>query len=96
MTDKTLFEVAADWFADNCKPQDVFSESDLKEWARYEGIEELFTKKEIKAGETVTCHFDLNVQRDLGFVNDRGETVVEPGEYHIIIGGKTVTLEVTE
>ena len=55
-----------------------------------------FTKKEIKAGETVTCHFDLNVQRDLGFVNDRGETVVEPGEYHIIIGGKTVTLEVTE
>lgn len=55
-----------------------------------------FTKKEIKAGETVTCHFDLNVQRDLGFVNDCGETVVEPGEYHIIIGGKTVTLEVTE
>lgn len=55
-----------------------------------------FTKKEIKAGETVTCHFDLNVQRDLGFVNDHGETVVEPGEYHIIIGGKTVTLEVTE
>ena len=55
-----------------------------------------FTKKEIKAGETVTCHFDLNVQRDLGFVNDRGETVVEPGEYRITIGGKTVTLEVTE
>ena len=55
-----------------------------------------FTKKEIKAGETVTCHFDLNVQRDLGFVNERGETVVEPGEYRITIGGKTVTLEVTE
>ena len=47
MTDKTMFEVAADWFADNCKPQDVFSESALKEWARCEGIEKLFTKEEI-------------------------------------------------
>lgn len=55
-----------------------------------------FTKKEIKAGETVKCRFDLNVQRDLGFVNDKGETVVEPGEYRITIGGKTVTLEITE
>lgn len=55
-----------------------------------------FTKKKIKAGETVKCRFDLNVQRDLGFVNDKGETVVEPGEYRITIGGKTVTLEVTE
>lgn len=55
-----------------------------------------FTKKEIKAGEAVTCHFDLNVRRDLGFVNDKGETEVEPGEYQIMIGGKTVTLEITE
>ena len=47
MVDKTLFEVASGWFADNCKPQDVFSEESLKEWARYEGIEKLFTKKEI-------------------------------------------------
>jgi len=47
MIDKTLFEVASSWFAITCKPQDVFSESDLKEWARYEGIEKLFTKKEI-------------------------------------------------
>ena len=55
-----------------------------------------FTKKEIKAGETVTCRFNLNVKRDLGFVNENGETVVEPGEYQIIIGGKTATLEITE
>ena len=55
-----------------------------------------FTKKEIKAGETVKCRFDLNVQRDLSFVNDKGETVVEPGEYRIKIGGQTVTLEITE
>ena len=47
MANKTLFEVSADWFADNCKPQDVFSESDLKEWARYEGIEKLFSREEI-------------------------------------------------
>ena len=47
MIGKTIFEVAAEWFADNCKPQDVFSEGSLKEWARYEGIEKLFTKKEI-------------------------------------------------
>ena len=47
MSGKTLFEVSADWFADNCKPQDVFSEPDLKEWARYEGIEKLFSRKEI-------------------------------------------------
>lgn len=55
-----------------------------------------FTKKEINAGETVTCRFNLNVKRDLGFVNENGETVVEPGEYQIIIGGKTATLEITE
>ena len=47
MSDKSLFDVAASWFDDNAYPQDVFSESALKEWARYEGIEKLFTKKEI-------------------------------------------------
>ena len=53
-----------------------------------------FDKKEIKTGQTVVYHFNLQVNRDLGFVNDEGNTVVEPGTYRLLIGDQTITLNV--
>lgn len=53
-----------------------------------------FDKKEIKKGQTVVFHFNLQVSRDLGFVNDEGNAVVESGTYRLLIGDKTITLNV--
>ncbi len=54
-----------------------------------------FAKEHIKAGESKKIKFGLNVA-DLAFNNDKGEMILEPGKFSIMIGDKEVEFEVTE
>jgi beta-glucosidase len=45
-----------------------------------------FERVHIEPGETRLLTYTLPA-RDLGMVNEKGEHVVEPGEYHVFVGG---------
>lgn len=51
-----------------------------------------FEKQLIKAGETKTFRFDIDLERDFGFVNEDGKRFLEAGEYHILVQGQTVKI----
>lgn len=51
-----------------------------------------FEKKLIKAGETKMFSFDINIERDLGFVNSDGEHLLESGDYYIIVKDKQIKI----
>lgn len=53
-----------------------------------------FSKQHIKAGETVTYKFEVEPARDLSFITSEGKRFVEPGEYRIMAGGKSVSIRV--
>jgi len=53
-----------------------------------------FEKKMVKAGESVTYTFEICPDRDLCYVNEEGEKVLEPGEFYIMAGGSRETLTV--
>ena len=55
-----------------------------------------FEKQLIKAGETKTFRFDIDMERDFGFVNEDGKRFLEAGEYHILVQGKTVKIELID
>ena len=55
-----------------------------------------FEKQFIKAGETKTFRFDIDLERDFGFVNEDGKRFLEAGEYHILVQGKTVKIELID
>ena len=55
-----------------------------------------FEKQLIKAGETKTFRFDIALERDFGFVNEDGKRFLEAGEYHILVQGKTVKIELID
>ena len=52
-----------------------------------------FEKQLIKVGETKTFRFDIDLERDFGFVNEDGKRFLEAGEYHILVQGQTVKIE---
>ena len=52
-----------------------------------------FAKAVIKAGETYVYSFEIDPARDLAFVNDKGEPLLENGEYVVHIGDKQFTFE---
>ena len=56
----------------------------------------LFEKQLIKAGETKTFRFDIDLERDFGFVNEDGKRFLEAGEYHILVQGQTVKIELID
>ncbi|WP_194766854.1 beta-glucosidase BglX [Tamlana sp. I1] len=49
-----------------------------------------FELVELKAGETKTIHFTLN-KENLGFYNNNGTFIVEPGDFKLFVGGSSVT-----
>lgn len=53
-----------------------------------------FDKQELKQGQTVLFHFKLKVKRDLGFVDEKGNTFVSPGKYQLLVGDKTCEVTV--
>ena len=55
-----------------------------------------FEKQLIKAGETKTFRFDIDLERDFGFVNEDGKRLLEAGEYHILVQGQTVKIELID
>ena len=55
-----------------------------------------FEKQFIKAGETKTFRFDIDLERDFGFVNEDGKRFLEAGEYHILVQGETVKIELID
>lgn len=52
-----------------------------------------FEKQLIKVGETKTFRFDIDLERDFGFVNEDGQRFLETGEYNILVQGQTVKIE---
>ena len=55
-----------------------------------------FEKQLIKAGETKTFRFDIDLERDFGFVNEDGKRFLEAGEYHILVQGQIVKIELID
>lgn len=55
-----------------------------------------FEKQLIKAGETKAFRFDIDLERDFGFVNEDGKRFLEAGEYHILVQGQTVKIELID
>ena len=55
-----------------------------------------FEKQLIKAGETKTFRFDIDLERDFGFVNEEGKRFLEAGEYYILVQGQTVKIELID
>ena len=55
-----------------------------------------FEKQLIKVGETKTFRFDIDLERDFGFVNGDGKRFLEAGEYHILVQGQTVKIELID
>ena len=55
-----------------------------------------FEKQLIKAGETKTFRFDIDLERDFGFVNEDGKRFLDAGEYHILVQGQTVKIELID
>lgn len=55
-----------------------------------------FEKQSIKAGETKTFRFDIDLERDLGFVDGDGKRFLEAGDYEIIVKEQKVKVELTD
>lgn len=53
-----------------------------------------FEKKMIKKGEMVTYQFEVNLERDLGFIDENGKRFLESGDYYIIVKDKKVKIEI--
>lgn len=53
-----------------------------------------FEKRMIRKGETVRFEFVLDVNKDLGFVDEQGNQFVDAGEVNICIGDKTLKLHI--
>lgn len=55
-----------------------------------------FEKKLIKKGTTVNYRFEVNLERDLGFVDEDGKRFLEPGDYYVIVKDKKVKIEIED
>ncbi|WP_443946735.1 glycoside hydrolase family 3 N-terminal domain-containing protein [Pedobacter sp. AW1-32] len=55
-----------------------------------------FEKQVLKRGETRTFRFEVNPERDLGFVNGDGKRFLEAGEYNIIVKNKKIKIEIVD
>lgn len=55
-----------------------------------------FQKKSIAPGETVDYAFAIDPMRDLAMVDATGKRFLEAGEYRVIVGDKTLTLNFKE
>ena len=55
-----------------------------------------FEKQFIKVGETRTFRFDVDLERDLGFVDGNGKRFLEVGEYDIWVQDQKVKIELID
>ena len=52
-----------------------------------------FEKKMIKAGETIVFQFEIDPERDLSFVDEKGNKFLETGDYYVIVKDKKIKIE---
>lgn len=55
-----------------------------------------FEKQLLKRGETKTYKFEVDLQRDLGFVDSDGKRFLEAGDYNIIVKNKKIKIEIVD
>ena len=55
-----------------------------------------FEKQSLKAGETRTFRFDVDLERDFGFVDETGKRFLETGEYEVIVKDQKVKIELID
>ncbi|WAC39560.1 glycoside hydrolase family 3 N-terminal domain-containing protein [Pedobacter sp. SL55] len=55
-----------------------------------------FEKQLLKKGETKTYKFEVDLQRDLSFVDGNGKRFLESGEYNIIVKNKKIKIEIVD
>lgn len=55
-----------------------------------------FEKQFIKVGETRTFRFDIDLERDFGFVDGNGKRFLEAGEYNIWVQDQKVKIELID
>lgn len=64
--------------------------------ARPEKELKYFQKQLIKAGESQVFTFDIDLNRDLGFVNAKGKRFLESGDYYIIVKDKKIKVHLDD
>ncbi|NDW10718.1 glycoside hydrolase family 3 N-terminal domain-containing protein [Dysgonomonas sp. 520] len=52
-----------------------------------------FEKQLIKAGESKTFRFEVDLERDFGFVDGTGKRFLESGDYYVIVKDKKIKIE---
>ncbi|MFA9393035.1 MAG: glycoside hydrolase family 3 N-terminal domain-containing protein [Prolixibacteraceae bacterium] len=55
-----------------------------------------FEKQEIKAGQKVVYRFEIVPERDLSFVDSKGDRHLEAGEFNVLMGNQKVKFELVE
>ncbi|MCX3267424.1 glycoside hydrolase family 3 N-terminal domain-containing protein [Pedobacter agri] len=55
-----------------------------------------FEKQLLKKGETKTYKFELDLERDLSFVDGDGKRFLEAGDYNIIVKNKKIKIEIVD
>ncbi len=55
-----------------------------------------FEKQTIRAGETRTFRFEVDLLRDLGFIDGDGKRFLEKGTYYVQVKDKKVKLELID
>ena len=55
-----------------------------------------FDKQLIKAGDTKVFRFDVDLERDFGFVDENGKRFLEAGEYYIMVKDRKVKIELVD
>jgi len=55
-----------------------------------------FEKQFIKKGETKVFRFDVELMRDFGFVDSKGNSFIESGEYYVMVKDKKVKIMLSE
>ncbi|MET0572927.1 MAG: glycoside hydrolase family 3 N-terminal domain-containing protein [Pedobacter agri] len=55
-----------------------------------------FEKQLLKKGETKTYNFELDLERDLSFVDGDGKRFLESGDYNIIVKNKKIKIEIVD
>lgn len=55
-----------------------------------------FEKKMIKKGTTIIYRFEVNLERDLGFIDEDGKRFLESGDYFILVKDKKAKVELID
>ena len=55
-----------------------------------------FEKQLLKVGETKTFKFEVDLLKDLGFINENGDRFLEEGAYEIIVKDKVIKLNIVD